>query len=249
VASPLDQFEIQTIVPILVGPFDISFTNSALWMGIAVACIYALIMVGSRHHAMVPGRLQSIVEMAYEFVAGLIQDNVGKEGLKYFPWIFTLFMFILFGNLLGMIPLPGVFTFTSHIIVTFTMAIFVMISVTVLGFVYHGPRFARFFVPEGAPTYMLPLLVPIEVISYCVRPVSLSVRLFVNMMAGHTMLKIFATFSVAMAGAGVIGFLGSLGPILIALFITGLELAIAFLQAYVFTVLTCLYLNDAIHMH
>jgi F-type H+-transporting ATPase subunit a len=247
VAGPLEQFEIKPIVPITIGPFDISFTNSSLWMAIAVLVVYGFIMFGSRHHTMVPGRLQSVVEMLYEFIAKLIQDNAGKEGMRYFPWIFTLFTLILAGNMLGM--LPGSFTFTSHIIVTFTMAIVVIISVTAIGFLHHGTHFLSFFVPKGAPPLMVPFLVPIEIMSYLVRPISLSVRLFVNMMAGHTMLKVFAGFAVAMGSAGVLGFLGALGPIAIAIAITGLEVAIAFLQAYIFTVLTCLYLHDAIHMH
>lgn len=245
--DPLEQFQIRTFVPITVGPFDLSFTNSSLWMALAVAGVYLLIMAGSRQHAMVPGRLQSVVELSYEFIAGIVRDNAGKEGMRYFPAIFTLFMFILFGNMLGMIP--GGFTFTSHIIVTFVMAITVVTLVTALGFVIHGAKFLKFFVPEGAPGFMLPFIVPLEIISYMVRPISLSVRLFVNMMAGHTMLKIFAGFVVGLGSLGFFGLLGAIGPFLIAVAITGLEFAIAFLQAYVFTVLTCLYLNDAIHMH
>jgi len=189
---------------------------------------------------MIPGRFQSVVEMAYEFIAGLIRDNAGKEGLRFFPLIFTLFMFILMGNMLGLIPTG--FTFTSHIIVTFAMALTVWLLITILGFVIHGAHFLHFFVPSGAPKAMLPLLVPIEILSYCVRPISLSVRLFVNMMAGHTMLKVFAGFITAL---GIFGF----APLAVTVALFGFEIAVAFLQAYIFTVLTCIYLHDAIHMH
>jgi F-type H+-transporting ATPase subunit a len=243
-ASPLEQFEIHKIVPITVGNLDLSFTNSSLWMAISVLAVYWLVMAGTRQHALVPGRLQSVVELSYEFVAGLLRDNAGKEGMRFFPWIFTLFMFILAGNMLGMIP--GSFTFTSHIIVTFAMAIVVWLGVTAVGFYIHGVHFLKFFVPEGAPKAMLPLIVPIEIISYCVRPISLSVRLFVNMMAGHTMLKVFAGFIVALGGYYLIP---GLAPLVITVLLTGFEFAVAFLQAYIFTVLTCIYLHDAIHMH
>lgn len=239
-ADPLHQFQIQEIVPIIIGKLNVSFTNSSLWMVLAVVAGYLLVTLGSRQGSMVPGRLQSVVEMAYEFVAGLVRDNAGKEGMRFFPLIFTLFMFILLGNMLGMIP--GAFTFTSHIIVTFAMAITVMVLVTALGFYIHGAHFLKFFVPHGAPAAMLPLLVPIEILSYCVRPISLSVRLFVNMMAGHTMLKVFAGFITAL---GIFGF----APLAVTVTLFGFEIAVAFLQAYVFTVLTCIYLHDAIHMH
>jgi len=231
---------IKPIVPLEIAGVDLSFTNSSLWMGFAVLGSFALVMLGTRHAALVPGRLQSVVELAYEFIASMVRENAGKDGMKYFPFIFTLFFFILFGNMLGMIP--GSFTFTSHIIVTFAMAICVVVGVTVIGFIRHGAGFLKFFVPEGAPAPMLVLLVPIEIISYCVRPISLSVRLFVNMMAGHTMLKVFAGFAIALGAFGV-------APLLVATAITGLEFIIAFLQAYVFTVLTCLYLHDALYMH
>jgi F-type H+-transporting ATPase subunit a len=241
VAGPLEQFVIKPIVPLPeVAGLDLSFTNSSLWMGIAVIASYSLVMLGTRHAELVPGRLQSVVELAYEFVASMIRENAGKEGMAYFPAIFTLFMFVLFGNTLGMIP--GSFTFTSHIVVTFALAATVFVGVTVLGFVKHGAKFATLFVPQGAPAAILPLLVPIEIISYCVRPISLSVRLFVNMVAGHTMLKVFAGFAL---GLGVLG----VAPLAVTVAITGLEFVIAFLQAYIFTVLTCIYLNDALHLH
>jgi F-type H+-transporting ATPase subunit a len=241
VAGPLEQFVIKPIVPLPeVGGLDLSFTNSSLWMAIAVVASYSLVMLGTRHADLIPGRLQSIVELAYEFVASMIRENAGKEGMKYFPAIFTLFMFVLFGNLLGMIP--GSFTYTSHIIVTFAMAATVFIGVTAIGFARHGAHYLSLFVPAGAPKAILPLLVPIEIISYCVRPISLSVRLFVNMVAGHTMLKVFAGFAL---GLGVLG----VAPLAVTVAITGLEFVIAFLQAYIFTVLTCIYLNDALHLH
>ncbi len=239
-ASPLEQFEIKPIVTILIEDVNLSFTNSALWMVIAVAAVYWFVVVGTRHHALVPGRFQSVVELSYEFVANMVRDNAGKEGMQFFPLIFTLFMFILMGNMLGMIP--GSFTFTSHIIVTFFLALCVWIGVTIYGFWRHGFRFLGFFVPSGAPGYMLPLLVPIEILSYCVRPISLSVRLFVNMMAGHTMMKVFVGFIIALGVFGV-------APLAVTVALTGFEFAVAFLQAYVFTVLTCLYLHDAIYMH
>jgi F-type H+-transporting ATPase subunit a len=242
--SPLEQFEIHAIVPISIGGLDVSFTNSALWMAIAVALVYGLVMLGSRHASVVPGRLQSLVEMSYEFIGNMVGSTVGREGRRYFPFIFTLFMFILFGNALGMIP--GSFTYTSHIIVTFSMAIFVVTAVTVIGIVRHGWHFFSFFAPKGCPIYVMPLLVPIEVLSYLIRPISLSVRLFVNMMAGHIMLKTFAGFIVALAGYYLVP---AIAPLALTIGLSGLELAIAFLQAYVFTVLTCIYLQDAIHLH
>ena len=240
----LHQFQIVRFLDIHVEGLDFSFTNSALWMFIAVAAVYALVVYGTRNQALIPGRLQSVVEMSYEFVAGLLRENAGREGMRYFPLVFTLFMFILMGNLLGMVP--GSFTFTSHIIVTFFMALAVFVFVTILGFVLHGARFLTFFVPHGAPKAMIPVLVPIEVLSYCVRPISLSVRLFVNMMAGHTMMKVFAAGTIALSSYFV---LPGLVPLAVAVALTGFEFAVAFLQAYIFTVLTCIYLHDAIHMH
>ena len=242
--SPLEQFEIQPILPITVGDLNLSFTNSSLWMAISVLLIYTLVMLGSRHASMVPGRLQALLELSYDFIADMLGSTVGKDGRKYFPFVFTLFMFILFGNLLGMIP--GSFTYTSHIIVTFSMAIFVVTAVTIIGIVRHGWHFFSFFAPSGCPIYVMPLLVPIEVLSYLIRPISLSVRLFVNMMAGHIMLKTFAGFIVAL---GTFYVVPAVAPLALTVGLSGLELAIAFLQAYVFTVLTCIYLHDCIHLH
>ena len=238
--SPLEQFQIKEILPIEIGGYDISFTNSALMMLIAVSLVITLMMLGTRKRALVPGRWQSVAELCYEFVAGLIRDTVGNEGRKYFPFIFALFMFILFGNMLGMVPYS--FTFTSHIAVTFAMAMVVFVGVTILGFAKHGLHFFSFFVPPGVPLWMWPLMIPIEVISYLSRPISLAMRLFANMLAGHTLLKVFAGFVPALGAAGVLplAFVGAL---------TGLEMLIAFLQAYVFAILTCLYINDALHLH
>lgn len=242
--DPLHQFQIFPLLDLRVAHTDLSFTNSSLWMAISVVVVYVLIMAGTRQHAMVPGRLQSLVELTYEFVAGIVRDSAGKEGMRFFPLIFTLFCFILIGNMLGMVP--GSFTFTSHIIVTFAMAAAVWIGVTLVGFWYHGAHFLTFFVPHGAPKAMLPLLVPIEILSYCVRPISLSVRLFCNMMAGHTMMKVFAGFILSLGSYYLVP---GIAPLAIAVALTGFEFAVAFLQAYIFTVLTCIYLNDAIHMH
>lgn len=239
--GPLEQFEIRELLPIHVGELNLSYTNSAMWMTIAVGLTALLFAAGMRGRAMVPGRLQSLVELSYEFVANMVRDNAGAAGRPYFPFVFTLFVFILFGNLLGMIPYS--FTFTSHIVVTFAMAAVVFIGVTVIGFARHGARFLKFFVPDGVPLPLLFILVPIEVLSYFVRPVSLSLRLFANMMAGHTMLKVFGGFVVAL------GIIGGWAPLALIVALTGLEIGIACLQAYVFAVLSCLYLNDALHMH
>ena len=239
-ASPLKQFEIQTLVPIKVGGIDISFTNSSLFMTAAVVAITLFLTLSMRRRSLVPGRWQSLAEIFYEFIAGMIRDNVGPEGRKYFPFIFTLFMFILFGNLIGLIPYS--FTFTSHIIVTFGIAMAVFVGVTIIGFVKHGWRFFGLLLPQGVPWYIAPLLIPIELLSYFPRPVSLSLRLFANMTAGHTMLKVFAGF---VAAIGMFGFV----PLIFVAALTGLEFLIACLQAYVFTILSCIYLNDALHMH
>ena len=244
-AGPLEQFEIHPYIPIEIGGIDLSFSNSAAWMALATVTATAFLTLGARRRALVPGRMQLMAEMAYEFVANMIRDNVGDAGRRYFPYIFTLFMFILFGNLLGLIP--GSFTYTSHIIVTAALAVTVIVAVTGIGFAKHGMHFFSFFVPKGVPAPMLLMMVPIEIISYLSRPVSLSIRLFANMMAGHTMIKVFAGFVVPL-GAATLG-LGGLAPIAMNVALTGFELLVAFLQAYVFTVLTCLYLNDALHLH
>ena len=238
--SPLAQFEIQRWISIEPFGVDLSFTNSALFMTIAVVLATGFLMLGTRRNALVPGRWQSVAELSYEFIANMIRDNVGQEGRKYFPFIFTLFMFVFFGNMLGMVPYS--FTYTSHIIVTFAMAAVVFVGVTTIGFMKHGIRFLGFLMPTGIPVFMAPLIIPIEILSYFTRPVSLALRLFANMTAGHTMLKVFASF---VFGLGVFGIV----PLTLVAALTGLEFIIAFLQAYVFTILTCVYLNDALHMH
>ena len=266
--SPLEQFLIKRIVDICVGGdwvhndngtvtcsgFDASFTNASLFMLIAIGLITLFLVLSMRERSLVPTRWQSMAELSYEFIANMIRDNVGSEGKKYFPFIFSLFMFILFCNLLGMIPYT--FTVTSHIIVTFALALVVFIGVTIIGFARHGTHYLRLFVPAGVPLPLLFLLVPIEVLSYLIRPVSLSVRLFANMTAGHTMLKVFGGFVVTLLGLlggsiGLfgIGVIGSIAALAFTIALTGLEVGIAVLQAYVFTILTCIYLNDAVHMH
>jgi len=239
-ASPLHQFTIERLAEIHVGGLDLSFTNSSLLMVIAAGLVTLLMVTATQGAALVPGRLQSLAEMLYDFIANMVEENVGEEGRRYFPFLFTLFMFILFGNLLGLIPYS--FTFTSHIVVTFAMAAVVFIGVTLIGIARHGFHFLSLFVPHGVPKVLLLLLVPIEMLSYCIRPFTLSVRLFANMVAGHTMLVIFA------------GFVGSLGvfffaPIAMDTALVLLEFLVAALQAYVFTILSCLYLRDAIHLH
>jgi len=238
--SPLAQFEIKTLVPIQIGDINLSFTNSSAFMVATVLAISLFLIVGMRRSALVPGRWQSMVELSSIFIANLIKDTVGSGGRPYFPFIFTVFMFVLFGNLFGM--LPYTFTFTSHIVVTFTMALFVFLGVTLIAIAKHKMHFFSFFMPPGVPMYMAPILIPIEIISYLSRPISLSVRLFANMLAGHTLMKVFAGFVFAL---GVFG----IAPWAFIVALTGLEIVIAFLQAYVFTILTCLYLNDALHLH
>ena len=238
--SPLSQFEIKRWVPIEIGDVDVSLTNSAAFMVLTVVAIGVFLILGMRRPAMVPGRWQSMVELSYVFIANLLKDTVGTEGRPYFPFIFTVFMFVLVGNLIGMVPYG--FTFTSHIVVTFTMAMVVFLGVTVIALIKHKMHFFTFFMPPGVPLIMAPLLVPIEIISYLSRPMSLSGRLFANMLAGHTLLKVFAGFVVALGLFGVF-------PLAFVIVLTGLEIVIAFLQAFVFTILTCLYLNDALHLH
>ena len=244
--NPMHQFEIERIYPMKIFGWDASFTNSSLAMVMTVGIITAFILFAMRNRALVPGRIQSVAEMAYEFIENIVTNTAGKSAMTYFPIVFTLFMFVLVSNLLGMVNIPGLFhpfTSTSHIIVTFALAAFVFIGVTLIGIWKHGFGFLKLFVPSGVPAVMLILLVPIEVISYFTRPVSLSVRLFANMMAGHTMLKVFGSFVAAL------GIVGGWAPLLFMIPFTGLEVLVAFLQAYVFAILTCIYLNDALHIH
>ena len=238
--SPLAVFKIEPIVPIHIGRYDLSFTNSSLVMVIALLIATLFLVVGMQQRALVPGRLQSMAELSYEFIANLLRDTVGSEGKRYFPIVFTIFVFVLFGNLLGMVPYS--FTFTSHIVVTFALAATVFLGVTFIGIVRHGFHFLSLFVPQGVPKVLLLLLVPIEMLSYCIRPFTLSIRLFANMVAGHTMLVIFAGFT---ASLGIFFF----APIVMDSALVLLEFLVAVLQAYVFTILSCLYLKDAIHLH
>lgn len=238
--GPLHQFEITRLVDLNLGGIDISFTNSAMWMVIIVAVSTLFFVAATSKAAIVPGRLQSVAEIAYEFVANLLKDNTGTQGMKYFPFVFTIFVFVLCANMLGMVPYS--FTVTSHLAVTATMALVIIVGITILGIAKHGFGFFHVFLPSGVPGWLAPLLIVIEVISYLTRPVSLSVRLFANMMAGHTTLKVFAGFVVALGLAGVV-------PLLFVVALTALEILIAFLQAYIFTILTCIYLNDAFHPH
>ena len=245
-ADPIHQFEINKIFTLgHIGGHEIAFTNSALFMAITVVGIAALLVGASSPRALVPGRMQSIAEMSYEFVANTIQSTAGKEGMKFFPLVFTLFMFILVANLIGLIPYT--FTVTSHIIITAMMAMLVFLTVIVYGFYKHGLHFFRLFVPSGIPIYILPLIVFIEVLSFLSRPISHSVRLFANMLAGHITLKVFASFITLLGGLGIFGIFGAVLPLILVVALTALELLVAFLQAYVFAILTCIYLNDAIH--
>jgi len=245
--SPVEQFTIKALFHLQLFGFDVSFTNSALFMLLAVVLSMIYLTFAMRRRDMVPGRLQASAEMLYEFISEMVRSNVGNQGRPYFPFIFTLFVFLLFGNMLGLIPYS--YTFTSQIVVTFVMAAFVFVGVTLVALIKHGMHFFSFFVPPGAPKVLVPFLIVIEVISYFVRPVSLSVRLFANMLAGHTMLKVFAGLAVMITGAGGITMAGSVLPFLALIGLTGLEVLVAGLQAYVFTILTCMYLNDALHLH
>ena len=238
--SPLEQFEIIPYWQIKINNLDLSFTNSSFAMVLTVAFITIFLTATVKTRSIIPTRMQLISEMSYNFINQLLNDTVGNEGKQYFPFIFTIFMFVLIGNMIGMVPYS--FTFTSHIIVTFALASVVFIGTTILGFVRHRLHFFSFFVIPGLPWYMLPLLIPIEIISFLSRPISLSVRLFANMLAGHTLLKVFAGFVVTLGFAGVL-------PLAFVVALTGLEILIAFLQAYVFAILTCLYINDALHLH
>ena len=245
--SPVEQFTIKALLHLELLGYDVSFTNSALFMILAVLGSTVYLTMAMRKREMVPGRLQASAEMLYEFVSDMVRSNAGSEGRPYFPFIFTLFIFLLFGNMLGLIPYS--YTFTSQIVVTFVMAAIVFVGVTLVALIKHGMHFFSFFVPPGAPKALIPFLIIIEVISYFVRPVSLSVRLFANMLAGHTMLKVFAGLAVMITSAGGVAMAGSVLPFLALIGLTGLEVLVAGLQAYVFTILTCMYLNDALHLH
>jgi len=243
--DPIHQFQISKLIPIEVGGLDFSFTNSSLFMVATVAVASAFLFLTTSNRGMVPSRLQSVSEMGYEFVASMLRDGAGTAGMRFFPMVFSLFMFVLVANLLGMFPY--FFTVTSHLIVTFVLAMLVIGTVVVYGFWKHGLGFLKLFVPSGVPGVLLPLVVMIEIISFLSRPISLSVRLFANMLAGHITLKVFAGFVTSLGALGALGIGGAILPLIMTVALTGLEFLVAFLQAYVFAVLTCMYLNDALH--
>jgi F-type H+-transporting ATPase subunit a len=244
--DPIHQFQITNLLTLgHIGGHEIAFTNSALFMLIAIAVIAALTIGATSSRALVPGRMQSVAEMSYEFVADTLRSSAGNEGMKFFPLVFSLFMFIVTVNVIGIIPYT--FTVTSHIIITVSLALLVFLTVVIYGFYKHGLHFFNLFVPSGIPIYILPLVTFIEVLSFLSRPVSHSVRLFANMLAGHITLKVFGGFVVMLGGLGFLGSLGAILPLGMTVALTALELLVAFLQAYVFAILTCIYINDAIH--
>ena len=244
--DPIHQFGITELFDFgNVGGVHLAFTNSALFMVIAVALISSCLILSTGSRAVVPGRLQSLAEMAYEFIAKMLRESAGTEGMKFFPFVFSLFMFVLVLNLLGL--MPYFFTVTSHIVITAALAATVILMVIVYGFYRNGLGFMKLFVPQGVPGYLLPLVVLIEVLSFLSRPISLSVRLFANMLAGHITLKVFASFIIMLSAFGFAGWIGAIIPFAMTVALTALEVLVAFLQAYVFAILTCMYLNDAIH--
>ena len=240
--NPMHQFQVHRIGPeIKISGVDLSFTNASLFMLVSAALVTVLLLLGTREKKLIPSKAQLVSEMLYNFIAKMISDTAGRKAKPYFPFIFSLFIFILFCNMVGMLPYS--FTVTSHIIVTLTFAIFIFFGVTILGFIIHGFKYLKIFVPSGVPVVLLPIITIIEIISYLSRPISLSVRLFANMMAGHTMLKVFGSFVVSL------GLIGGWLPLSFSVALTGLEILVAFLQAYVFAILTCIYLNDALNLH
>ena len=243
--DPTHQFQISKIVPIEIGGMDFSFTNASLFMVATVACAAGFLYFATSQRGLIPGRAQSVAEMSYEFIAGMLREGAGNAGMKFFPLVFTLFMFVLTANMLGMFPY--FFTVTSQIIVTFALALLVIGTVVVYGFYKHGLHFLGVFVPSGVPGVLLPLVVAIEIISFLSRPISLSVRLFANMLAGHITLKVFSGFVASLGALGALGIGGAILPLIMTVALTGLEFLVAFLQAYVFAVLTFMYLNDAVH--
>ncbi|MBB5751980.1 F0F1 ATP synthase subunit A [Prosthecomicrobium pneumaticum] len=244
--DPIHQFQIQKLFTVAdVGGVEIAFTNSALFMFLTVGAVAAFLYFSTAGRALVPSRWQSAAELSYEMVANMLRDGAGKEGMRFFPFVFSLFMFVLFANLFGMVPY--FFTVTSHIIVTFALAILVIGTVVIYGVMHHGTHFLGLFVPKGVPLAVLPLVSAIEVISFLSRPISLSVRLFANMLAGHITLKVFAGFVGSLGALGALGIGGAILPLAMVVGLTALEFLVAFLQAYVFAILTCMYLNDALH--
>ena len=244
--DPIEQFSIHRIFTIgHIGNQEIAFTNSSAYMFGTVALISLLMIGGVAGKQLVPGRIQSMAELSYEFVANMIRSNAGQEGMKFFPFVFSIFMLLAVSNLIGIIPYT--FTIASHIIVTAALALMVFLTVLIYGFYKNGLKFFKLFVPSGIPIVILPLVVAIEVISFLSRPVSHSVRLFANMLAGHITLKVFASFVTMLGAFGLVGWFGAVLPLALVIALTALELLVAFLQAYVFAILTCIYINDAIH--
>jgi F-type H+-transporting ATPase subunit a len=241
--DPIHQFLITPVVSFGEGGF--AFTNSALFMVLTVGLILAYLLLSTGRRAIIPGRAQLVSEMLYEFVANMVRSSAGTAGMKFFPFVFSLFMFVLVANMFGMIPF--FFTVTSHIIITFALALLVFAVVIIYGFWKNGLKFLKLFVPSGVPGYVLPIVVPIEIVSFLSRPISLSVRLFANILAGHITLKVFAGFIVTLGALGWLGWLGAILPLVMTVAITALEFLVAALQAYVFAVLTSMYINDAIH--
>lgn len=244
-AGPIEQFEIKPLLELTAGEIDLSFTNSSAYMVLTVVLASGLLLIGTAKRSLVPGRWQSVSELLFEFVGKTLRENAGKEGMRFFPLVFSLFMFILFANLIGMFPFA--FTVTSHIIVTFALAMIVFGTVTIYGLVKHGFGFFRLFMPAGIPMVLAPIIIPIEVISYMSRPISHSVRLFAVMLAGHITLKVFAGFVASMTDLGTLGIIGAVLPLAMTVALTALEMLMSVIQAYVFTMLTCMYLNDALH--
>ena len=246
--DPLHQFIIHPLISIDISGGDVSFTNSSFFMLLAAVFGLLLVIGGMRKRLLVPDRFQSAAEMVYEFISGMVHSNTGHEGRPFIPFVFALFLFLLFGNFIGMVPYT--FTFTSHLVVTASLALVVFVMVTLLGFIKHGLHFFTKFVPKGVPAALMPLMIPLEIISYFIRPVSLSVRLFANIMAGHTMLKVFAGFIVMMAGAmGIVGYLVGMLPLALVVVLVGFEFFVAFIQAYVFALLTVIYIQDSLELH
>ena len=246
--DPIHQFQIKNIVELGSNSgFEFAFTNSALFMFATIATITAFLLISTRGRTLVPNRLQSMAEITYEFVANTLRSTSGQEGMRFFPLVFSLFTFILVANLFGMVPY--FFTVTSHLIVTLALAMIVILTVVGYGIAHHGLGFFKVFVPSGVPGALLPLVSTIEVFSFLSRPISLSVRLFANMLAGHITLKVFAGFVADLSSLGLIGIIGASLPLVMTVAITALEFLVAFMQAYVFAILTCIYLNDALHPH
>jgi F-type H+-transporting ATPase subunit a len=246
--DPIHQFQIKELAgPVNIGGLEISFTNSALFMGIAVVLVTTILLAAAARGALVPGRLQSLGEVWYEFIHNMVKNVLGPEGKPFFPLVFSLFSFVLAANMLGMFPY--FFTVTSHVVVTASLAVFVVALVVVVGIAKHGLGWFKLFVPHGVPLIILPFISLIEIISFLSRPVSLGLRLFGNMLAGHIVLKVFAGFVVSLGALGFGGILGAIAPLFMAVALTALEFLVSFLQAFVFAILTCVYLNDALHTH